>query len=237
MSKLSGYDIVARPYHLLERLVFGSQLKQSREFFLSHLRDAHRVLLLGDGDGRFLERLLIENPGCQVISLDASARMIARAQKRIRKRNPEAMERVEWIEAQAENWNYPNGHFDAVVTQFLLDNLFPAEAERLIEGISTTLKPGGLWVYADFRDGDSNTFQRWRNRLWLQMMYACFGLLCEVGPRRLPPVQNFLAGKGFEAEGSMQFSHGLLETSLYRMANPKIPMQKEAQGVFALDFA
>lgn len=54
MNKPS-FDGLAPWYFLLEKLSFGNQLQKCRLSQLEELKDATSVLILGDGNGRFLE--------------------------------------------------------------------------------------------------------------------------------------------------------------------------------------
>ena len=51
-------DPIASSYRWLEYAAFGLALEHARFDFLSHAAAARRVLILGEGDGRFLARLL-----------------------------------------------------------------------------------------------------------------------------------------------------------------------------------
>ena len=55
---MSGFDRLARPYRWMEYLSFGRALERCRFHFLPQLADTRSAMLLGDGDGRFAERLL-----------------------------------------------------------------------------------------------------------------------------------------------------------------------------------
>ena len=78
------FDALARPYRLLERLALGGSLETARYHFLPRLRSCRRVLVLGDGDGRLVQRLLRLAPELCVDSLDKSEAMqaLARAPQR-----------------------------------------------------------------------------------------------------------------------------------------------------------
>ena len=59
------FNRIARPYRWLEYLSFGPLLERCRFHRLPQMVDAKRALVLGDGDGRFLARLLRKNPQIQ----------------------------------------------------------------------------------------------------------------------------------------------------------------------------
>ena len=75
MNKPS-FDGLAPWYFLLEKLSFGNQLQKCRLSQLEELKDASSVLILGDGNGRFLESFLKFNVKAKIDSLDISQKMI-----------------------------------------------------------------------------------------------------------------------------------------------------------------
>ena len=110
-----SFDPVARVYHVVEALVFGRTLQRARVAWLGEVADARRALLVGEGDGRFLEQLLVIAPSVEVVCVDGSAEMLAVASKRIA-----ASTRVQFVHADLAAYE-PTGHYDLVVTHFVLD--------------------------------------------------------------------------------------------------------------------
>src|SRR5437660_724241 len=53
-----NFSFIARPYRFLEHLALGRALERTRLHFLSAVSHQAQALVLGDGDGRFLARLL-----------------------------------------------------------------------------------------------------------------------------------------------------------------------------------
>ena len=76
-------DSIARVYRWIEYAAFGPLLQRTRLHWLEQLGGARRVLLLGDGDGRFLSRFASRYPSAEVHYIDSSARMLDLARKRI----------------------------------------------------------------------------------------------------------------------------------------------------------
>ena len=72
LRQARGYDWLARWYKPLEFMLFGSTLMQARlaglEWIQSHVAPK-QVLVLGDGDGRMLERILDMMPSASVIAV------------------------------------------------------------------------------------------------------------------------------------------------------------------------
>ena len=122
-------DRIASSYRWLEYAAFGPALEQARFDFLSHAAQARRVLILGEGDGRFLARLLECNPRASVAVIESSARMIQLARQRV---PPDDRTRVEFHHLDAACQPWPEGPFDLAVTHFFLDILTFPEAESVI---------------------------------------------------------------------------------------------------------
>ena len=72
-----SFDLIAKPYRLLEYITFGSSLERCRIYFIPRLLDRKQALVLGDGDGRFLTALLAANPSLQADAVDTSSAMLA----------------------------------------------------------------------------------------------------------------------------------------------------------------
>ncbi len=82
------FDRVARLYRVLEYLSFGPMLERCRFHHLPALAaaDCSRALILGDGDGRFLARLLAACPELSAQAVDASPAMLRLLQPDLRNR-------------------------------------------------------------------------------------------------------------------------------------------------------
>jgi hypothetical protein len=79
----ANFDSLARWYHTLELSTFGVKLESARFAHIKALSDCRDILLLGDGDGRFLKRLLKIAPNARIRSIDASAEMLRLAASRV----------------------------------------------------------------------------------------------------------------------------------------------------------
>jgi hypothetical protein len=71
-----NFDRVARLYRWAEYLTLGPLLVRARNHFLPQIPPRHRALILGDGDGRFLARLLTHQPHLHALAVDTSASML-----------------------------------------------------------------------------------------------------------------------------------------------------------------
>jgi ubiquinone/menaquinone biosynthesis C-methylase UbiE len=82
----SNFDLVASFYPLLEQLVFGSTLNQAREFFAREIGAGKEILLIGEGNGRFLCEMMKQTASASSFTvIDSSVRMMAAARRESRR--------------------------------------------------------------------------------------------------------------------------------------------------------
>src|ERR1700722_5602016 len=123
MSKTT-FDLVASFYPLLEQVVFGSKLSRARRSFISRVAEGRKILLIGEGNGRFLSEVVKQTSSASITVVDSSARMLAAASHRIS--TLDGCSRVELIQADILEWQSSTRRYDRIVTHFVLD-LFPPE--------------------------------------------------------------------------------------------------------------
>lgn len=181
-SRPRGFDRVAAVYPLLEGLVYGQKLRRGRHAYLRELSACRRLLLLGEGNGRFLRELLAASPLAEVTVVEISPRMIASARSRL---GAAQAARVRWVEASALCAALPAGHFDAVVTHYLFDLFEPSDQARLLQTGLGALRSGGLWQDAELIAGGQTRWHRHWNRLLLACSYRVMGTLCDFPAREL----------------------------------------------------
>jgi SAM-dependent methyltransferase len=208
-----SFDALARPYRLLELAAFGGALERARFLHVARLSGCRRILTLGEGDGRFVRRVLEVAPGAEVTCVDSSPAMIGRARRRLAG-VPDAG-RVRFVCADALGAGLPEGPFDAITTLFFLDCFPAAGVEALAGRLLSRLEPGGLWLFADFAMPGSG-WRRARARLWLALLYAFFRALTRIEARTLPPSELILERAGLRTLERAELSQGLLLSSLMR---------------------
>ena len=191
---MKSYGWTARFYGHAEQLVFGSQLMRARLALLPKLHTATRILILGEGDGRFLSALVEQNPGSTIVVVDRSQRMLARAARRL----PEGTTFVHLIQQDATEYLTrleASERFDAIVTLFVLDCLTPPEVAALVRLATRRLAPGGAWLWGDFFVPLNGPF-RFVARLMLTLLYRFFRATTDT-------TASFLVDTGphFEAAG------------------------------------
>ncbi|WP_169334326.1 class I SAM-dependent methyltransferase [Rubritalea marina] len=156
------YSRVARVYAYLERLVYGQILEDARFYHLEHgvgclKGGSTKVLLVGGGDGRFLERLLTMLPASAVVDyVDCSSEMLVVARERV---GEDA--RVRWHHERFENFSV--NRYQLVLAHFFLDHYDGEEREAILEKITERADCGALMMLSDF---DPSVSIRGRILLW-----------------------------------------------------------------------
>ena len=153
-------DPIAGPYRWLEYAAFGTALERCRFSLLGGAAGAKRVLILGEGDGRFLARLAQANPSTLVDVVDSSAAMIALARGRV------TPGRVQFFHQDALA-PLPGAGYDVVVTNFFLDCLAEEDAQKLVAAVAERTTPGALWLVGDFALPAEGA-ARWHAQAWLR---------------------------------------------------------------------
>ena len=137
------FDRWAPNYDWLLTTIFYQAIHQR---LLSFIYPPHplRILDLGCGTGKLLNRLAQENPRIKGIGLDFSAEMIKQAQN-----NKKYRSQLIFIQGNADSMPFANGQFDAVFNSIsFLHYRYP---QRVFAEVSRVLKPQGHYYLADWQ--------------------------------------------------------------------------------------
>lgn len=230
------FDRIARLYRPAEYLTFGPWLERCRFHHLSALAQAapapKQALILGDGDGRFLARLLAANPTLHSDAVDLSPAMLRLLHNRVTRIG--ASDRLTTICADIRTFIPPRADYDLVVTHFVLDCLTAPEAATLLLRLPRHLAPGALWLVSEFQIPAGNRFRAALARTLISGLYAGFRVLTGLAVRQIPPWRSLLAQSGFAPRATRTFLGGLLITELWRFeataASPAVSHQEMASS-------
>ncbi|MGC2498296.1 MAG: class I SAM-dependent methyltransferase [Acidobacteriaceae bacterium] len=211
------FDRVARLYRTLEYLSFGPLLERCRFHHLRALAAANctRALVLGDGDGRFLARLLAACPDLSAEAIDGSPAMLRLLRARAAHQGAEP--RLTTLCADARSFTPSACDYDLVATHFFLDCLTEAETEALIRRLRPHLAPGARWVVSEFQVPSGSRTRAAFARALIAGLYAAFRMLTGLRTRRIPPWRRLLARSGFACAASQSFLGGLLVTEIWQL--------------------
>jgi ubiquinone/menaquinone biosynthesis C-methylase UbiE len=209
----ADFDRLAPIYRALEFLAYGRDLERARFEFLDRLADRRSILVLGEGDGRCLARLSEAAPLAQIHCLDASREMLARAAARLG--DDASRARVSFIHADALTVRLEPARYDAVVTLFFLDCFTPEEASGIVDRIRESLRPGALWLWADFVIPARGPVRLWALAS-IGFLYRFFRWQTGISARALPPAESLIGGAGFATEAVREFHAGCVRTAVFR---------------------
>jgi cyclopropane fatty-acyl-phospholipid synthase-like methyltransferase len=167
--------------------------------------------MLGDGDGRFLIRLLAANPTLTADVVDSSHAMLALLDHRLRRSG--FQHRVRLHHADALHWN-PTGPYDLIVSHFFLDCFFPNQLEQLFDSVLPHALPGASWVISEFAI-PRNPFAAWFARAIIRGLYQAFGWTTGLPVRALPGYAACLHRRGLMLSQDQSFLAGLLRSQLW----------------------
>ena len=217
-----SFDSIAPHYRWMESLLAGTKLQRCRTEFLGQLGDVENVLIVGEGNGRFLVECRRRFRDARITCVDASRRMLDLTRASLRCAGL-TDRRVEFLHANACGWQPPSKAYDLIVTHFFLD-CFPAgQLKEVIDNLAASARPGASWLVADFRI-PSVRLARWRARLILGCMYSFFRVITRLPATELTAPDPFLAQAGFALEERRLSEWGLLHSDRWRHSAGREPV-------------
>lgn len=206
--RCADFDAIAPSYGLLERLAFGAALQRARVTFIDEARRARRILLVGEGNGRFLAELVRINAAAEIDSLDASAVMLRLAREQV------CGGRVQFHHANIFKWRPQRGDFDLIVTNFFLDCFDYAQLAAVVDRISSLAAPRARWLISDF-NLPQRGLARVHAKMWLVAMYHFFRRVAALPARELAPFSPFLRETGWLLRDQRDSRFGLISAQLW----------------------
>jgi ubiquinone/menaquinone biosynthesis C-methylase UbiE len=206
-----SFDAVAPWYRTLETVAFGNALQRARVACLAEIQPPARVLIVGEGNGRFLLEVLRMHPSTEIDCVDASERMLELARQRI----GDEFSRVSFLHRDIRAWAPPEGNYDLIVTHFVLDCFPSDQLAEIVEKLSRAAAADANWLLADF-SMPARGFARFRARAWLAAMYGFFRLLARIEANELVDPVPFLKSAGFALASKHFFRGGIVKSQLWR---------------------
>jgi len=207
MSKAT-FDLVASFYPLLEQIVFGSKLTRARRSFISRVTEGSKILLIGEGNGRFLSEVVKQTSSASITVVDSSTRMLAAASRRIATIN--CSSRIELIHSDILEWRAAPGSYDRIVTDFFLDLFPPDRISRVVEKISQLAMENCLWINVDFTLEKQSLSRKFL--MWAQ--YRFFRIFARIEAARLFDAAPMIRNAGWEVLETRLLDSGLISASL-----------------------
>ena len=140
-----GPAILTRLYDPLIHLLREDEFK-GRLIDLAQVEPGHRILDVGCGTGTLAMRIYQRQPGAEVHGVDGDPKVLEIARSKI----AQAGATVAFERAMAWELPYPDGTFDRVVSSLVFHHLVTDNKRRAAREILRVLRPGGVFILADF---------------------------------------------------------------------------------------
>jgi SAM-dependent methyltransferase len=210
-----SFDVLAPHYRWMEMVLAGSKLQRCRTAFLNQVRGAKKVLIVGEGNGRFLLECARQLPNAKIVCVDASARMLDAARWRVAGQGWNH-ERIQFICADALTWIPPEDGFDLIVTHFFLDCFRSDQLEKLIGKFAGAAAFSANWLLADFQSAHAG-FNRFRSQAILWLMYRFFRIVTRLPATELIRPDEFMEHNGFTLRERRVSEWGLLHSDWWQL--------------------
>ncbi len=189
-------------------------MQRGRVAFADRVREARRVLIVGEGTGRFIAACATALPHAQITVIDESTKMLRRARYAWKSVGGDPA-RVEWICADFLDWKPTGTVFDLIVTHFFLDCFPPEKMRQIIKKITLLESPDARWLLAEFCL-PSGGIERWRAQLRLGTAYRLFRWLADVEAQELTPPGPLLRESGHQLLERTHFDRGMIQSDLWQ---------------------
>ena len=209
-----SFDRVAPHYRWLETITFGTALQRARTFFVGEATTAKRVLIVGEGNGRFLLELMRDSEAARIDCVDSSAVMLDLVRQQLARHLPDAIGRVRFIRSTIQDWPLPDYRYDLIVTHFVLDCFPPQPLEAVVAKLAQAATPSATWLLADF-DYPATPIRRLHARLWIAAMYLFFRTFAGIEARSLIDPSVLLQSHGFVCRRRKEFYRGMVKTEVW----------------------
>ena len=202
-------DFIAALYRYFEYGRFGRKLETCRFALVPRLNGARKALILGEGDGRFIARLVAHYPNITADVFDTSREMIRLAEQRLRAALALPPPSIAFHHGDARVAPFPQKDYDLVATHFFFDVFHVTELSPLINRVKESLDPNGVWLVSEF-DLPTSGLRRLLARFWLRTMYLFFRYATGLRNQRLPDWRQQLISAGFRPRIQQSFANGFL---------------------------
>lgn len=219
-----SFDQLAPHYRWMEAVLAGGLIQRCRTRWLSEAGNVRTALLVGEGNGRFLESSLDALPDCEFVVVDSSPGMLAQARRRLDKRLRGRRVEFQCVTlGEMDDGLAIDRPFDLIVTHFFLDCFNSRELPQVIRAIAAHAAPSARWLVSDFVVPPAG-WRRLRAQLVLALAYGFFRIAAGVQARAIEPPDAFLRDCGFVLEQRATINAGLLQADLWirHASNPLI---------------
>lgn len=204
----NNYNAIANIYDFLSRLMFQKSIVHAQVFLLKYVPNNSKVLIVGGGTGWVLEELSkIYSAGIEITYVEKSGKMVGLSKQKNIQHNS-----VEFINEGIEEFSTEK-KFDVVFTAFLFDNFQPEKIEFVFIKLNQLLKPGGLWLYADFTNDKISS--KWWQKFLLKTMYLFFKITCNIETQKLIDMTQYFSAD-YNKAAEERFYSNFIKAVVYK---------------------
>lgn len=204
-----NFDRIAPFYRGMEAVTAGGKLQQCRVAFLDQIPAPRRVLIAGEGHGRFLPEIVRRFPDAQVTVVDSSRKMLDIARSKV----PDS--KVDFVHVDLREWLFETGNFDLIVTHFFLDCFLPDDLCLVMNRLGDLATSDAQWLLSDFQEA-SGMVRGPRSRFILKLLYGFFRITCKLDAVGLSPPDPHLLTAGFRLHRRISTDWDLLKSEWWR---------------------
>ncbi|MHB1278335.1 MAG: class I SAM-dependent methyltransferase [Bacteroidia bacterium] len=207
LKKDNNYTLLAPAYDLLGSILYFGALRRSQLHFLADIPKGSRILFIGGGTGFLLNPLFARCDPKDVWYVEKSGAMIRKSKKAVSHRY---RQRTLFLHGTQED--IPKEEtFDVVLSFFFFDQFQFMTLGKIFLELNTHLKPGGLWLWADFIPP-----QTWWQKILMHIMLKFFSLTTRLGAKQVYDVPAIFRKRGLKLEKEAWYYRGFIRTVLLR---------------------
>ena len=181
------FDKVAIVYGVLEKTLFGSKLQEMRCRYLNRIENSKEILLVGEGCGFFLIKLLEVNSEAMITVVEPSKNMIRQAESKVPHKD---RKRVAFCNVALGQFSSTE-KFDAICTFFFWDCFRENQMKAMFPILLDFLRHDGSLINVDFAEPSSFEGRRYKisHFILLRILYGFFGLATGIESTRVLEIE------------------------------------------------
>ncbi|MDH5474445.1 MAG: class I SAM-dependent methyltransferase [Cyclobacteriaceae bacterium] len=203
----NGFDFISSSYDRAAKIFFGNDIKKAQCHYITNIPEGATILILGGGTGWILNEIFNRRSSVNIIYVDTSERMIAKAKKTV---DNKWLSQLIFINDTYQSVD-SKVHFDIIFTPFFLDMFKENDISVIINDLSIQLTENGAWINTDF----TNT-TIWYQKIVVKMMYIFFRVVCGISAMKLPNFEKIFKQNGFLFYRSAFFHNGMIKSIIYK---------------------
>ncbi len=191
----------------IQLLTLGRIQRIKEQIANNYVHDGTRVLEIGCGTGTLT--MMMAQRGASVTGIDASPRMLAEAEKKVKEAKLEERVSLKYMDAALIGERFAAGSFDLIVSTLVFSELPPEDQRFVLEACEKLLAPNGRLVIAD-EVPPARPFARLLYTLVRLPLVLLTWLITRTTTNSLRGFDSMLAQVGFQTEAAAAYLGGSL---------------------------